>query len=171
MGDITRHSIGYWRSIFIFGKYPEEQVRIRDAVRKELDSLGYVYAYCYYSEVNSPVKKLCEKAHITFRINFPLITTIRKFEDFLGKKGYTYESHNYDEELSTKMAYVMGTKIANELLAMSKEHSIGLSNNFYRLMFHGLFNILHKDYKNESELYFYLFKHMIKCAFGFDIND
>jgi len=171
MGDITRHSKGYWRSIFIFGEYPREQAKIRNVICKELDSLGYVYAYNFYGEVKSITPKLSEKAHITFRINFPLAVTIKKFESFLKKRKYTFESHNYDEEISTKMAYVMGTKLTQELLKMIKEYPVSLNNNFFRLMFHGLFNDLHKGYKEEAELYHYLLKHMLKHAFGFKIND
>ena len=169
MPDMFRHSKGYWRSIFIFGEFPQKQSKIRDIVCKELDRKKLVYSYCFYSEVKSTVPKLCEKAHITFRINFPTMLDIDNFEAFLKGKKYSWESHNYDEEITTKMAYVMGSKLANELLKMNKEYPVSLNENFFRIMFHGLFNDLHKDYKDEAKLYFFLFKCMIKYAFGFDV--
>ena len=163
MTDLKRHSKGYWRSIYVFAPYGGlEQITIKDKLVPELEKRKLVYSYCFYSKVEN------EDDHITFRINFKTKKQMEEVLKFIKKQKWKFEDHNYDEEMTVKMAYVLGTKMAQEMQKVFRgEGDISLSPSLIRLMLHGMMNDLHYSYKGEFELYFYLMKSMLTSVFGF----
>jgi len=163
MTDLKHHSKGYWRSIYVFAPYEGlEQITIKDKLVPELEKRKLVYSYCFYSKVEN------EDDHITFRVNFKTKKQMEEVLKFIKKQKWKFEDHNYDEEMNTKMAYVVGTRIAHELQAVLKgEGDVYLSPNFIRLMLHGMMNDLRYSYKDEFEIYLYLMKAMLTSVFGF----
>jgi len=166
MTDLKRHSKGYWRSIYIFGLYEgKDQIEIKNKLVPELEQRKLVYSYCFYGKTGD------EAEHITFRINFKTKQQMEDILKFAKKQKWKFEDHNYDEEMTTKMAYVLGTKMAHEIQATLKgEGDVALSSNFIRLMLHGMFNDLRYGYKGEFELYFFLVKAMLSSVYGFKIS-
>lgn len=165
MTDLLRHSKGYWRSLFIFAEI-EEQHYIKEEVMEALDNLNFEYSYCHYGGIKSPDLKLEEKAHITFRINFPDLNSLEDFKAWLKTKKWKWEDHNYDEALWVKKAYVLGTKLFKEARKASKSPDVPLDFNFLRLMFHGFFNDLGYSRKREIKFYYFLFDSMLKYLYG-----
>lgn len=168
MTDLKRHSKGYWRSIYVFAPCEgTEQVAIKDKLVPELEKNKLTYSYCFYGKHGD------EEEHITFRVNFKTKKQMEGTLKFIKKQKWKFEDHNYDEEMATKMAYVLGTKIAHEIQAVLKgEGDICLNPSFMRLMLHGMFNDLHYSYKDEVELYSYLAKRMLTTIFGLrDLGD
>lgn len=166
MTDLLRHSPGIWRSIYVFGETTIEQAKIVKIIEEELLKQKLEYSYCHYGEVNDPViPALNEKAHVTFRINFPGTTSYDKFRAFMEKQPWTWEDHGYDEALWVKKAYVIGTKIANEIKGAIKHPDIPFNEQFLMLMFHGCFNDLHYGKKREVELYYALLSDMLSHVY------
>lgn len=165
MTDLRRHSKGFWRSIYIF-KEVKAQLAVALSVCKELDEKGIEdFSYCHYGEVKSTDYRFSEEAHITFRINFPTNESYKEFLEYLGKRKWKYEDHNYDEPLWVKEAYVVGTKLAREIMKLMPEPDIPINANFFRLMLHGCFNDLSWDKRDEAELFHFLFDSMAS-SFG-----
>jgi len=165
MTDLLRHSEGYWRSVYIFAEIPDQDM-IRDKVVEVLEGLGIEYSYCHYGEVHSPIEDLREKAHITFRINFPSTLSIQGFQAWLKSKKWEWEDHNYDEALWVKKAYVLGTRLYKEAFKESRSPDVQVNQAFLRIMFHGFFNDMHYTRKEEIEFYHYLFDSMMGYLFA-----
>lgn len=155
MTDVKRHSIGYWRSLFVFAPY-DEQWKARDAISAKLEEMDVEYSYCHYGEIED------EAPHITFRINFPDMKTMEKFYDFMKSTQFKWEDHNYDEPLWVKKAYVLGTMLARAVVETTQHPDVPLSRDFMRLMFHGYFNDIHYNYKEEANFYFAAFSELLK---------
>lgn len=170
MTDLKRHEKGIWRSIYIFAEI-KEQWKPKEILEKKLLELNYSYAFNYYGEIKTERKDLNEKAHITFRIHFPDLEKYQGFLRFLGSEEglfgkYIWEDHGYDEPLWVKRAYIVGTKLAKEILEATDHPDIPLDTNFLRLLFHGCFNNLHYNRKEEVEFYLTLFNSMLAYVYG-----
>jgi len=169
MTDVKRHSEGYWRSMYIFAAY-EDQFEIRNTVEAKLKEMHLEYSYCFYGEIETGNSRVDEKAHITFRVNFLDLKEMEVFKDFLKKQKYTWEDHNYDEPLWVKKAYVIGTRLANELKEAIKNPDVSLNPEFFQLLLHGCFNDLAYNKKDEVELYLTLLKRMLEHLLGFKVE-
>lgn len=153
MGDETRHSEGIWRSIFIYSN-KKNFYNISENVSSYLEKLQIMFSFQYYYGGKT-------KDHLTFRINFKDISQWNSFKEWMKIQKYRYKDHNYDEEYGTKLAYVLGTHMARSIRKQLSKGEWSLSPNFYRLMFHGMFNNLWYGYQDECSLYMFLTRSMM----------
>jgi len=166
MTDLARHSKGLWRSIYIFSPV-KEHYRVLNQMRKVIEELNIEeWSYCHYGRVESSNPQLQEKAHITFRINFPDTDTYIKFKETIDKKKWEWEDHNYDEPLWVKRAYVIGTQLRELVIKAIDNPDVPLDKNFLRLMLHGFFNDIHWSKKDEIEFYLFMLSDYLRLVYG-----
>jgi len=145
MGEIQGHSKGIWRSIIV--KRTKDSDYVPDEIINWLNSRHIRWSFQRYAVTND------EPAHISYRIEFPDLTTITCFREFLKKHRDILDETSWDEKPETKRAYEFGTKMF--LLMMGDmEFSRYLTNSNCLLQaFHGFFNNSHRDYREEAEIY------------------
>jgi len=166
MTDLLRHSEGIWRSIYVFALI-KEHYRIIEWFKKEMKKLKIEgYSWCHYGEVRGPVPVLCEKEHITFRVDFPGTTSYNSFRADLEKTEWKWEDHGYDEPLWVKRAYELGTKLYEMVMETTKGPDVNMNNNFMRILLHGFFNDAHMNSKEETEFYLFLFQSYLTARYG-----
>lgn len=169
MTDLKRHSEGIWRSIYIFEEV-KEQWKIIEKVKEFLKELKLEeWSYCHYGEVKSIEPDRAEKAHVTFRINFPGTTSYDSFRKRIEKEKWKWEDHGYDEPLWVKKAYIIGTRLREEVLKGTKNPDVPLNKEFLRLMFHGFFNDIHYSHKDEVEFYLFMVSDYLRYLYGIKI--
>ena len=166
MTDLKRHSEEIWRSIYIFTT-PETEKDIREYVEKLLEKLDLkVWSFCYYGEVVSEDEKIKEDAHITYRIAFPGTTSYDDFRKGMEKAEWKWEDHGYDEPLWVKLGYVIGTRLYKEVEEARKNPDVPLDFGLLQIIFHGFFNDIRYNSREEAEAYFALFSKFMAVRFG-----
>lgn len=171
MTDLSRHSEGIWRSIYVFADLSVQKV-IVNWFRGVMKTLGLEeYSWCYYGEVKSTDSKVNEPAHVTFRINFPGTTSYDNFRKEIEKTQWKWEDHGYDEALWVKRAYVAGTKLFEIVDEMIKLPDVPLTNNYLMLLLHGFFNDLDLNSQEEAAFYLFLAQRYLQIRYGLIVKD
>jgi len=142
--DIEKHPSGIWLTYRI--AYNEEK---KDKIIQYLNKTDppMDFSYQHYGSK--------EEGHISFRICAYTIDQIMNLNKFLKKEKIKYEATSYDEEYHVKLAYVLATRLVEDLKEYASGTYIRLNEDsrvieeMLSLIIHGIFNNLHLTYDYE----------------------
>jgi len=147
--DIKKHSKGIWLTYRI----PYNK-KIKDIIVDffkdpyKLSPIDYSYQYYGTEEVG----------HISIRICAYNIDQIKELNKFLESENIDYEVSSYDEQYHVKLAYLLATKLVENLEQYTKDTYINIRkgnhilDEIVCLVIHGIFNNLELSKKDEIQV-------------------
>jgi len=143
--DIRKHSKGIWLTYRI--PYNEEtKSTIIDFI---INNTSLEYSYQFYGTE--------EEGHISIRIHSINYDGIRELNKFLDSKGIEYTVCSYDEEYHVKLAYILATKLVENLKYGLNGTYVNIERNHIleeviSLIIHGMFNNLKLSKLDEIQI-------------------
>jgi hypothetical protein len=142
LSEIHGHSEGIWRTFAV--KRTKDTNFVPKEVQEWLDKNAPHWSFQRYSVQEN------EPAHISFRIEFPNSKVLDVFRKFLPQHREVLAETSWDEHISVKRAYEFGTRLFFLYLSFEREANL---EAFIQQGFHGFFNDLNQDYREECSIY------------------